>query len=362
MKNSYIFSVDKLKGEYKTCFDAVETYRYTHLLDAERLEEQMMELLDQVLAAQEEGVPAKKIFGNDMERFCEKFFCDYGVKDRLFSVLMYFKVLAWSALFFTGFGLISGLVTGEFHASIKTDLNDIIIVMWCTLVMDAIMYFIIRPIAERLPKVSSGIWITIFIVITLVVSFCFATFLPKKEIEISIWLIISVIILFLLVKCGIKAYKNIKQCGSIKGPNKDSVKFVDLVNDEVDRCFPFELYKTFTRKNARLKKKGKTPMTTEQFFAKLDKKYNDKFIKTYNILIFGGLTFVVLVHDFITSNEGIAYKILFSILLIVIEFFIGRLFYNSEMSASRRYMLMKQDMEEKGLDFATYMEQIKTEE
>ena len=71
MKADYILLQDRLKGEYKDAFQKVQMYSTSNLIGEDTESELMMELLDHMLMAQEEGKPVSTIVGDDIEGFCE---------------------------------------------------------------------------------------------------------------------------------------------------------------------------------------------------------------------------------------------------------------------------------------------------
>ena len=82
MKADYILLQDRLKGEYKDAFQKVQMYSTSNLIGEDTESELMMELLDHMLMAQEEGKPVSTIVGDDIEGFCEIFFCKYNDGNR----------------------------------------------------------------------------------------------------------------------------------------------------------------------------------------------------------------------------------------------------------------------------------------
>ena len=68
MKADYILLQDRLKGEYKDTFQKVQMYSTSNLIGEDTESELMMELLDHMLMAQEEGKPVSTIVGDDIEK------------------------------------------------------------------------------------------------------------------------------------------------------------------------------------------------------------------------------------------------------------------------------------------------------
>lgn len=87
MKADYILLQDRLKGEYKDAFQKVQMYSTSNLIGEDTESELMMELLDHMLMAQEEGKPVSTIVGDDIEGFCEIFFSEYKLGNRFVDFL-----------------------------------------------------------------------------------------------------------------------------------------------------------------------------------------------------------------------------------------------------------------------------------
>lgn len=76
MKESYMGYKDILKGEYKEVFEKIEVSSWVenYHCDNEEREELLMQVLDSLVVAQEKGIGAKKVIGDNIERFCKNIF------------------------------------------------------------------------------------------------------------------------------------------------------------------------------------------------------------------------------------------------------------------------------------------------
>ena len=74
MKMDYRVISVKLEGEYRKVFEEVEAYTMVKRYEGEGNDELMMNLLDMLLTAQEEGKEPEKIIGSDVKKFCEEYF------------------------------------------------------------------------------------------------------------------------------------------------------------------------------------------------------------------------------------------------------------------------------------------------
>ena len=69
MRDSYVFYVDKLEGEYRETFQGIEAYIIGISGDDDTKEEKMSTLLDLFLNAQEDGKPVQKLVGKNVKMF-----------------------------------------------------------------------------------------------------------------------------------------------------------------------------------------------------------------------------------------------------------------------------------------------------
>lgn len=86
MSMSYVWMSDKLKGEYKEVFDKAEIFVGVRNIAGDEGNEMMMDLLDFLLSAQNEGKPVEEVIGTDVEKFCASYFSSYTMKNHLMNV------------------------------------------------------------------------------------------------------------------------------------------------------------------------------------------------------------------------------------------------------------------------------------
>ena len=95
---NYLMYVDKLDARYREVFGKIELYLNNTYVDDGTREEQLSELLDCLLSAQEAGKPVESVVGNDVQKFCESFCSGYDWKNRLLHFLETVHLLAWITL------------------------------------------------------------------------------------------------------------------------------------------------------------------------------------------------------------------------------------------------------------------------
>ena len=315
MNNSYTLYKDKLKGEYFEVFDRIELYGITHNAGtADEFEERMMNLLDDLLSAQKNGKPAAKITGNDIEGFCRMYFEKATIRERLAAVPKSFIFLAWIMLIF---GLLEIIITAfETEAvisvwDVQADMAPCIIGGMVGLIRGFIIEILItaaRPVIFKAKWLTSG---RIYImVIALFVLGVIAVMIFESDIEAETPAMILVLASggYIILYYVVKAVINLKKHGSVHKP-KDKVSFFKLVDENVINDMPMELKKRYEKINEKNLKKGKSPVTPEEYMEKLRKEaINDRKGNFVVIVIIMTVCLGVIIHEAITAglvNGGI---------------------------------------------------------
>lgn len=147
MKADYILLQDRLKGEYKDAFQKVQMYSTSNLIGEDTESELMMELLDHMLMAQEEGKPVSTIVGDDIEGFCEIFFSEYKLGNRFVDFLKTLYRMAWIMLVFAILDLVIG--DGALSSSDIVALGAIVLGGLSGSLSILIIYLLIRPLMKK---------------------------------------------------------------------------------------------------------------------------------------------------------------------------------------------------------------------
>lgn len=125
---SYVNYKGKLKGEFSEIFDKVELYATIHMIEADELEEGMMNLLDTFCQAQEEGKEVSSIIGEDLDQFCKDYFEHPNfIKNNIreFPNMMGRLLLLMCA--FSLLELVGGLMNGDSLLQIKSEFGVTIV-------------------------------------------------------------------------------------------------------------------------------------------------------------------------------------------------------------------------------------------
>ena len=360
MKQSYVLYEDKLKGEYKQVFAQVEMYSTSHLIGVDMNSELMMELLDSLLEAQKAGTPAAKIVGDDVEAFCDNFFSEYKTHDRFLDLLKVVYNMAWIVFLF---GILDVfLYWGEEESSAwrNTEMGAVIAGFGCGMVVNGIVYFLMRPLVYKYKKMKLKTFNRIETVLTvsaLVAAFLLAGFFP---VPVPGWIALTIAGLYIAVYMIVRMVHNYKKYGSWKAPKQESISFTTAIKENVRNGMPEEWLKQLRKKNERRKKRGKEPLREEEYLEKLDKQYDYKRIRITNVLIFGcctlgGVIFTAVMGGFESTVDAV----IFVVLICVMEGLMYLLFHNIGKTGSDIYQKMRQRMQAENLTLEQYVEKYK---
>ncbi|MBO5489076.1 MAG: hypothetical protein J5972_04130 [Eubacterium sp.] len=357
MKQGYIMLEDKLKGEYKAAFEKVEMYSTTNLIGADADGELMMELLDHMLTAQESGQPVSQIVGDDIDAFCKNFFSEYNAKDRLFDFLKMVYRLAWILLAYELFDMFLIEENGGLFGS--GDIGCVLIGAACGIVVNTIIYVLIRPIVQKSKRIKASVF-NVFLIVLLIATmvgtmFTVNEFSSRYSISVPRWISLTITVVYIIAFMIAKARKNYKKFGTVKEPKEETISFKAGIKESMEDL-PADWLKQFEKKNARRNKRGKEPLTEEKFLAKLDKQYDYRKVSLTNYIIFGVCSAVAIVSVALEGNETVLDLVIFGGILAVIEGGLCYVLNKSSKVCSRIYHKMRERMQEENLTLSEYVE------
>lgn len=360
MKHGYILLEDKLRGEYREAFSQVEYYGSTKWVDADVSAEMLMELLDQMLEAQNAGRPVTDIVGNDIQEFCRNFYSEYKLTDRFESFCKMLYRFAWILFGLTFLGFF--FPEDAEGATFQSDIAPIITGGICGAVVAPILFWLILKILECFMKVNDSVRNAVSCIV-LIVTFVFAIALSSHyDIYIPSVVAFVISVLYIIGYLAVRAIFNYRRYGCIRAPKQEEIGFWDTLNGELDEEMIFEWQKQFNKKNERLQKKGKPLMTEEMFLAKLDKQYDPKRAPLVNALTFSGATLIaiVLLSVFGEYESWLDYAIFLAVVLgVEVGVYYG--LYKAERAGAARYASMKQQMAEQGMTMMKLAEHLAEE-
>lgn len=205
MKADYILLQDRLKGEYKDAFQKVQMYSTSNLIGEDTESELMMELLDHMLMAQEEGKPVSTIVGDDIEGFCEIFFSEYKLGNRFVDFLKTLYRMAWIMLVFEILDLV--IADGVLSSS---DIGAIVLGGLSGSLSILIIYLLIRPLVKK-RKVNATALNAIYIVLLLASVIITCVLANRYSINVPAWVAVTIPAVYIVVYFIVNAITNYKK-------------------------------------------------------------------------------------------------------------------------------------------------------
>lgn len=277
MIGRYLLLEEKLTGEYADAFQKVKFYTVIHELNEEICDEMMMDLLDMLLSAQEEGQPAGSIVGEDIEAFCQDYFDGREPKWRIWEWLGGINRLCWlSAILEFLFLRDSEVVTMQTQTDILPYLvgflgADIL----CRLIAFAFKKFFFK-------KTTTGTYL-----LSLLAAFALfvaaAGFLPETIcLYVPLWLFYLVIAAYIIIYKAVQLGMRYRRTGSFfRKPSEYQITFGSAVKEQVEEEYAKEgsrelmlakeFVKQYEKMNKKKEKRGHAPLSEEQFHQKIVK-------------------------------------------------------------------------------------------
>lgn len=352
MKADYILLQDRLKGEYKDAFQKVQMYSTSNLIGEDTESELMMELLDHMLMAQEEGKPVSTIVGDDIEGFCEIFFSEYKLGNRFVDFLKTLYRMAWIMLVFAildlviGDGVLSSSDIGAIGAIVLGGLSGSLSIL--------IIYLLIRPLVKR-RKVNATALNAIYIVLLLASVIITCVLANRYSINVPAWVAVTIPAVYIVVYFIVNAITNYKKYRSIRKPKEAKLSFFGGVKESVSRELPEEWLEQWTKKNERRRRKGQTPLSEEEFMEKLDKQYDYRRSQIMNVLVFSICTFGLLLMELVFAAPPMKEFAWHAAILILCESGVCAFYSSSGKNACATYAKMRARMKAENLTFAEYV-------
>lgn len=363
MKQSYVFLMEKLKGDYLAAYKQVELYSLVDSIDGDTQNEMMTELLDIMLEAQENEKPVEMIVGADIEEFCKSFFSgqmgpDRWIKsfrDSLYRLSWIMIIIQLAEVFFSESGNpllqpsdITGFFTGAGGAIIFT----------------TVFSYLVKPVMFRWRRMTSGLFIVLSLAGSLFLSFGLLALVGDAALEIPNWVAILIPVLYVMVFKIIRATGNYKDHGNIwrqKEPGEQS--FMGMVKDEVERELPNELPLVLDERFAKINKKrtcrGKETMTPQEYTEKIRRevKFSQKIWVPVIVLLTLYLLCLVVKN---TMENGVLDSVAFIVVLMIAEIPAMIIFWASHKGDRERIKLLE-ECDQRGITLPEYARELREE-
>ena len=367
MKQSYILLEDKLNKEYKEVFERIDIYGNTHFIDSDVQSGKMMELLDSMLEAQNDGQSVSVIVGNDIDKFCKEFYSDYTVENRIREVPERLFKLATFLLIIELIDFIIGLTDGEGILR-NTDLSPYFIGITGGIIVDTIVFLLIRPLIDRFKKIKPFFW-NLCMALMVIIMVMFLIFIPtddKFTMNIKSIVPIAVTAAYILIYLIFRIIINYRKYGTFKirtkKKEKEEISFRDAIYEgmNLENELPRGWLKDYKKKYDKAVKKGKTPVNEAAYLENISKKYDIKRVTKQNMCIFVGMTIILISGMWIAGQfESVSDGLIYSGLMCVIEGGLLRFFNKSAKETDRIYKNMIMEMQEKNITLEEYVENLK---
>lgn len=329
MKNSYSYYTDKLGGKYKSTFCDIETYGWTVDMDSILYEEKMSELLDIFINAQEENKEIDLIVGSDINSFCENFFSEVPKNSKIKEFFDTVKRMAWILVIFDGIDILLELSEEKTATS---DIGGFIFIFICTYAISRLIAIATRKFFYNKLKIKYKTRRTLIIatqIVCAVIIFMVAFTNLRDVVVIPSYIEVGIAAVYLAIYY-IFNYKRLKKDKLERG-KAELIENIDISEEMLNK---------FDKLNKKRVKKGKTPLTMDEFVAK-EEKFTNKIPlinKMYLVLPvpFTIIGFIItLISDGFESNLDMA---IFVAIMLGIEYLIMIPFYKME---SKIYVMRK---------------------
>lgn len=317
---NYIYLMDKLEGEYKEAFDKVYIYTSVRNMEGETEQEMMMNLLDMMLTAQHEGKPVDKIIGNDVEKFCDSYFEGYDYKVRLTDQLpKCLNRIMWFVFIFEMLDVVFSVSEKDFNLLKETvDVSGYAVGMICAVVIVLVMVFV-KPFMFQWKKISAKIFDFAVIILTFAVVILGLVVVGEREWNVPVFPILVVSGAYIFIYKIVQMIRRYQKYGTVwkrKEPFRES--WFGRINAEVDRQLPGEFVKQYEKKNKRLIRRGKEPMTIEEYMEKMEKE--NKRIDTWVLSVVVVCAIVIVGYSiYIMMDESVMDGLLFAAIMFAVE-------------------------------------------
>ncbi|MCD8141654.1 MAG: DUF1048 domain-containing protein [Clostridiales bacterium] len=320
MKDSYAYYKDRLEGEYYQTFDRIELYCVSQGMDDDSQERLLGELLDMFLTAQQAGRPVKRIVGGDLEEFCRQFCSGLGWKSRGIDTLNNLASCAKWMLAFTALELVCNLEEAALP-DLQTDVSGYIIGWGIGLFVSLLVGMAVKGLMFRWKRISMGVYNGLLLgalaVLVAAVLLLPEAGVPLPVLSLPMWAVLAGCGGYLVVYYAVWGWW--RRAHNIQPPQK--VKLIDLVTEEL----PKDLLTQYEQKNQRRLRRGKPPITPEEYTEKMRRRnrIDRRFRGVWWWLLVAGYACLVV---WVAMDSALADTLVFAAILCAIAF-VNRKFF-----------------------------------
>ena len=147
MSNTHVFGMIKLKGEYRETYNKISKYIKACIIDDVNYDDIMNEVVDSLLAAQEEERNITEVVGNDLRKYCDSLVKSVGPRTKVLGIIETFIPAVYFSLFLYAcewFDLI-----GEYMNGKHIDLLEVKTGVDCIGYLIGISFFAVAMLAKN---------------------------------------------------------------------------------------------------------------------------------------------------------------------------------------------------------------------
>lgn len=357
-----IFMAEQLEGEYREVFEKANLYACVKGIGTEMAEDRMMNLFDLLLTAQNHGKPVEKVIGKDVERFCNDYFEDYGIRERIKLIPEQFYSISW---FVITYSVLELLLECDMDQGIyaclgyRADIFPYIVGLFVGAIFSELTGVLLGSVIFRFPRIAPMKYY-IGIIITFVVMILVAVFwVVKIQIDVLIPVVpmIGICMAYVVVYWGNRAYKRYCHHGSIRKEKKEEGFDTFLSQKDSEELLQeagASLLKRYHIKNKRRKRQGKESWTIQEYMAYLSaQEAKEKVVWRVLAVLYFVIIIVPVGISLVYESifEALIVGIILSVIVIPIYFLLKKL---SSYGAGMRNRLIK-ECNDRGITLLEYV-------
>lgn len=366
MGYNYILMKDKLNEDYRTAFEKVEMYAMAKNIDADTDSEMMMNLLDVLLTAQEDGTAAEKVIGTDVEKFCRSYFSDYTFRNRLREIPRMLYRLLFLVFVFTVIEVAFEMDWENFTLSVRMiDVSGYFMGLVGGGLIVAVLKIFVQPFVFRLKRFPMGIFYGI-IAVLFVGEMIISVYIGEKfgiQLNLSLLFVLYLSGGYCFCYLVVRSIWRWKNTGSIRKKiepfEKGDTFFKTSFQAEFKKQLVVNARKKYEKRNKKRVRKGLEPMSPQEFMKYL-RRWGKKNQRVDVIL---SVSLVILLFSMVL-REGITGTWLDALILMgvlfVVEIPAMGLFYLSFRGNEKEKQILN-ECEERGITIFEYESEEKYE-
>ena len=355
----YDLMEEKLRNDYKEVFQKAKLYCYVKNIDEGVMDDMLMNLFDLLLTAQDNEKTVQSVIGQDVEKFCEEYFQDYNLKERIRHLpKSVCRIMKW-ILFCEMIELFFIEDKGVTVFQAKSNLFPYLLGVLAGYIGIVLIWSLMRPVMFKSKKIKvyyAGM-------ILLVIAVCIAAIIFSNQYEISVPAYITILFSFgyIVIYYIVRAIWRYKKYGTVHKQKEirsdyEIHSLKDAISIDIEISLPKELVKRYEKINKRLVKRGKQELTPEQFMDKI-RKEDAAIPKIWRVMkyFFLVIVLVCVIASHFAGENGIIGTIIFAVMLTLCETFIYKLCKKAAYAGMNQKEKVLDECERLGVNIVEYV-------